>query len=173
MWWCVWATALLGGGRGGNKRNPLVGGGNNGNGGAVAIQLPSMGERSRRAPSESAMSSLGPTRPASAAMMRDAGRILSVDSFDEESFDQGDLVAGVVGGMSGTAHGGGGGGGGGGGAKGGQRSGAVGGGGGGDGLRGGAGSSVAPGGGVQGGGSGSNQVLVRRIDGDFDRDGVE
>ena len=158
----------LGGGRGGNKRNPLVGGGNNGKGGAVAIQLPSVGERARRAPSESAMSSLGPTRPASAAMMRDAGRILSVDSFDEESFDEGHLVAGVVGGMSGTALGGGGGGGG--GAQG-QSSGAVGGGGGGPG--GGAGMSVVPGGGLQGGGSGSNQVLVRRIDGDFDRDGVE
>jgi hypothetical protein len=49
------------------------------------------------------MSSLGPTRPASAAITRDAGRILSVDSFDEDSFEQheGDLVSGVVGGMAG------------------------------------------------------------------------
>ena len=169
----------LGGGRGANKRNPLTGGGNFGSGdGAVPIQLPSLRNRARQpSPPESAMSSLGPTRPASAAMMRDAGRILSVDSFDDDnSFDEGDLVAGVVGGTSGRypATGAGP-------ADGGGRA-AAGGGAGGrgegqasaGGVAGGVG--VVPGGGgdgPRGGGSGSNQVLVRRIDGGFDRDGAE
>jgi len=188
-----WRAAMqveLGGGGGGNKRNPVAGGGNNygGSGAAVLIQLPSVAARARQTASESAMSSLGPTRPPSATMMRDAGNILSVNSFTDDSFEEGELVRRAVGvGQAVTSTGGGGGG---------------------SGVRRAAEqevrhaaeealSGIRPGdrnagtsalgsgfggfdgesvdvdvnnGGFRGGGLVSKPVLVRRIDGDFDRD---
>lgn len=168
-WRAAMEVELGAGAGGGAKRNALAGGGNFGGGAAaVSIQLPSVAQRAareaRRGPSESAMSSLGPTRPASAAMMRDAGRILSVDSFDDEAYDEGDAGAGVSGDVAQTSanninnnsnnnrdgRGGVGGGG----------SGAL------------APGGVVSSGGGRGGGSGPEQVLVRRMDGGFDLDGA-
>ena len=94
-----WRAAMqveLGGHHGGNnKRNALAGGGNLGgaDGRAVAITLPSLPERAARqnrssVAAASAMSSLGPTRPGSATIARDAGRILSMESFDGGEYEE-------------------------------------------------------------------------------------